>query len=158
MAALLAGVVGPEMCGSTVTSGWRHRGDSAGSGSTSNTSSTACESRPPSRAASRASVATIGPRPKLISAAPGFIVDSRPASRRPRVSSVSGSRQTATSLDASRPASPSGPEKPVTPGGAALGERLQAATLNPAPTSRSAAALPSVPRPRIPIVVSPGGR
>ncbi len=62
------------------------------------------------------------------------------------------------SLAAKRSGRPSGPEWAVTSAGTGLGARVQAATRNPACTSRAAAALPSAPRPRSPTRTSPGGR
>ncbi len=77
------------------------------------------------------------------------------ALRMPRVSGVSGSRHTRISLAARNAGSCSAPWK-LSTFGSDLGERLQPRTLKPNSTSFAAAAVPSSPRPMMPMVRSHG--
>jgi hypothetical protein len=115
-AAAVSKSVGAEICGSTLTCGCCHRRESGANGSSSKTSRTACDRCPLSSASSRSSVTTTGPRAKLMKHAPGFIAASRPACNKPRVWTVSGTRQTTISLMRSRATSPSSFENVCTRG------------------------------------------
>ncbi len=89
--AAVSGLVCAATCGQTVTLSCDQNGCDSGKGSVSKTSRTAAPICPDSSAANKSASTICGPRPPLITQAPGANLAKRSAFIMPRVSGVSGS-------------------------------------------------------------------